>query len=59
MADASNAADRTHTVNSGETLSDIAARYYGDPHQMGKIATANQLDNPDSLSAGTVLVIPE
>ncbi|OZU87402.1 spore gernimation protein [Virgibacillus indicus] len=45
-----------HTVESGDTLWRIAQLYFTDINQ---IILANQLENPNTLVAGQVLVIPE
>lgn len=52
--------DRTHThvLQEGETLSAIAARYFGDPGQWRPIAEANAISDPRRVPAGTVLRIP-
>ncbi len=50
--------DRTYTVRSGDTLSAIAQRFYGDPNQYRRIAEANGLRSPYNLSLGQVLKIP-
>ena len=52
--------EQTHTVESGDTLSAIAERYYGDANQWSTIFEANrdQLDNPDLIQPGQVLRIP-
>jgi LysM repeat protein len=47
-----------HKVKSGETLSDIAERYYGDGNLFTLIAAANNLANPDLIRTGDVLTIP-
>lgn len=49
---------RTHTVEHGETLWDIAKAAYGDPTRWQAIAAANDIDDPRSLEAGTTLTIP-
>jgi LysM repeat protein len=49
------AADRTHVVQPGETLSTIA-RLYG--LTVEQLAVANGITNPDRIYAGQVLVIP-
>jgi LysM repeat protein len=49
---------KTHWVKRGDTLSDIAAREYGDATQWRAIAEANQIDNPRLVSPGQALVIP-
>lgn len=50
---------RTHTVASGETLGDIAQRYYGTRSKWKLIAEANPGIRPESLAVGQQLVIPE
>jgi LysM repeat protein len=45
----------TYTVQSGDTLLDIAIRLGVDPEAL---MAANGLDDPDTLSAGQVLVVP-
>src|SRR5581483_2653268 len=52
-------ADRTYTVQAGDTLWDIATRYYGDGRQYPKIARANNIADPDVINIGVVLKIPE
>ena len=49
-----------HTVKSGESLSKIAKKYYGDPMKYKKIfeANTNILKNPDVIHPNQVLVIP-
>ena len=47
-----------YTVKSGDTLSAIAQRYYGDGNEYMKIARANGIDNPDHIQAGQRLKIP-
>lgn len=49
-----------HTVRSGETLSTIAARYYGDGGRWRDILEANTywIDSQDDIRPGDVLVIP-
>jgi hypothetical protein len=51
---------RSHTVLSGETLIELAARYYGDETRWREIyrANADRIADPDNLRVGTVLVIP-
>lgn len=46
------------TVKSGETLSDIALRHYGDAAEAAMIAKANRLMNPDMVVAGMQLQLP-
>ena len=49
-----------HTLKSGESLSKIAKKYYGDPMKYKKIfeANTNILKNPDVIHPDQVLVIP-
>lgn len=49
-----------HTVAKGESLSKIAKHYYGDMMKYKQIFDANrdQLNNPDHIEIGQVLVIP-
>lgn len=51
---------RFHLVRQGETLRDIAKRYYGDQREMFRLRTVNQrvLGEQDEPSAGQLLVIP-
>lgn len=50
---------RTHTLASGETLGQIAARIYGDASQWKAIAVANSINDPNNPGRpGRVLVIP-
>lgn len=51
-------AARTHTVQAGDTLYRLAARYYGDGRLWPRIADANAIGGSSSISAGQVLVIP-
>ncbi|MBC7000060.1 LysM peptidoglycan-binding domain-containing protein [Cytophaga sp. FL35] len=49
-----------HTVKSGESLSKIAKKYYGDPMKYKQIfdANTNILKNPDVIHPDQELVIP-
>jgi hypothetical protein len=49
---------RVHVVQSGETLSRIAAASYNDPAQWRAIADENHLDDPLHLPPGTILSLP-
>ncbi len=53
-------AERTYTVESGDSLSAIAERMYGSAAEWPKIFEANrdQLDNPDLIQPGQTLRIP-
>jgi len=48
-----------HTVAAGETLADLARRYYGDAEQVEKIRQANPDVTADPLEPGTVLAVPD
>jgi nucleoid-associated protein YgaU len=48
----------TYTVQSGDWLSKIAGRAYGDIMQYQKIAEANHITDPNLIEPGTVLQIP-
>jgi nucleoid-associated protein YgaU len=52
---------RFHIVRRGETLSDIAYKYYGSASNWRKILEANGLEPKDAkkLRPGTKLIIPE
>ena len=64
MADDNKPADnpytQTHVVQSGDTLSKIAAKYYGDAALYNKIFQANRdvLSDPDKIRPGQKLRIP-
>ena len=49
---------KVHVVHRGDTLSNIAARKYGDPGAWRPIAEENGIDDPLSIRPGQVLVIP-
>lgn len=53
-------AERTYTVQSGDTLSKIAKTHLGDANAYMKIFNANkdQLSDPDKIRPGQVLKIP-
>lgn len=53
------AAGRTYTVRDGDTLSRIAAAYYGQDDAWPRILDANPGIDPAALKPGTVLTIPE
>lgn len=52
---------RSYTVQSGDTLSEIAKQYYGNSGDYMKIFEANRdiLSDPDKIKVGQELVIPE
>jgi nucleoid-associated protein YgaU len=51
---------RTHVVQTGDTLSRIATRYYGDAKRWNEIVEANRevIPSPDRLAVGMTLKIP-
>ncbi len=51
-------AAQEYVVVSGDTLSAISLRFYGDANQYMKIAEANGIANPDYIQVGQKLVIP-
>jgi nucleoid-associated protein YgaU len=50
---------RKYTVVSGDTLSAVSERFYGDPNRYDQIADASDVSNPDLLHRGQVLTIPD
>jgi hypothetical protein len=52
---------RRHVVQNGDTLMNLAQKYYGDKDQFSTIYNVNreQVLAPDRLTPGTVLVIPD
>ena len=50
--------NKSHTVQQGDTLWGIAKKYYGNGAQYPKIASANNIANPNVISVGQVLSIP-
>jgi nucleoid-associated protein YgaU len=52
---------RRHVVKEGDTLMNLAQKYYGDKDRFSTILDANrdQLNAPDRLTPGTILVIPD
>lgn len=50
--------NKSHTVQSGDTLWGISKKYYGNGGQYQKIASANGIANPNVIRVGQVLSIP-
>ncbi|MDP9422365.1 MAG: peptidoglycan-binding protein LysM [Pseudomonadota bacterium] len=52
---------KVHEVQSGDTLSSIADKYYGEANAYQRIFEANRpmLSDPDEIYPGQVLIIPE
>jgi nucleoid-associated protein YgaU len=61
MPPAASVPDRIHTVQRGETLSDISLRYYGSAGRWRRILDANSdvLTRPERIKPGMKLVIPD
>ncbi|HEY2044570.1 MAG TPA: LysM peptidoglycan-binding domain-containing protein [Jatrophihabitans sp.] len=49
---------RVHRVQPGETLDRISARYYGDSNRWRMLATANGIEDPLAIRAGSLLSVP-
>ena len=50
---------RLHVVHEGETLSSIATQIYQNPTLWRPIAISNEIDDPQALSVGRQLLIPQ
>ncbi|WP_291425462.1 LysM peptidoglycan-binding domain-containing protein [Deinococcus sp.] len=50
--------DTVYTVKSGDTLSAIAQKYYGDEMRYKDIAHFNNISNPDAIQVGQQIRIP-
>ena len=50
---------RFHIVRRGETLSAIAQRYYGTTTAVEKLQKANNITNPNEITPGMKLIIPD
>lgn len=48
-----------YVVKSGDTLGKIAQEFYGDPSKYMLIVNANNLSNPNNISVGQKLIIPQ
>jgi tetratricopeptide (TPR) repeat protein len=48
-----------HKMHPGESLSQLAATYYGDPHKFPTIASYNNLSDAAAVNAGQAIKIPE
>lgn len=47
-----------YTIHSGDNLSKISKRFYGSPNKYSDIAKANNISNPDHISAGQQINLP-
>lgn len=54
----SGGAEQPYTIQSGDNLSKIAKRFYGDAGKYTEIAQANGIDDPDKIKAGQDLNLP-
>jgi nucleoid-associated protein YgaU len=50
--------EQTYVVKDGDTLADIAIKFYDDPSLDDLIADANGIDDPTSIRPGMELIIP-
>lgn len=50
---------KKYTIKAGDTLGSIARKFYNDPLKYKDIAKANNISNPELISVGQVLIIPE
>ncbi len=50
---------RTHKIVRGDTLSAICRKYYGNANLYPKLATVNNIKNPNLIYTGDILKIPE
>jgi|SRR3989338_3720641 len=50
---------QTYTLKEGESLSDVAEQFYGDPSLYTKIAEYNNIANPDVVEPGFILKIEQ
>ena len=57
-AEAADSPDQTYVVKSGDSLTIIAQRFYGDPSLDDFLAEANNIADPTKLSVGQELRIP-
>ena len=58
IADINVQSGMTYTVVSGDTLSKIAKRFYGEANHYHQIASANGIANPDLIKVGQELKLP-
>ena len=49
---------KTYTVQRGDSLFNIAKKFYGDGYQYKLLAQYNNMKNPNALEVGQVLKIP-
>jgi nucleoid-associated protein YgaU len=49
---------QSYTIQSGDSLSKISKKFYGDANQYQKIASANSIADPNKIQAGKTITIP-
>lgn len=49
----------SYTVKKGDTLSAIARKFYGNANQYPKLATYNNIKNPNLIRTGQIIKIPD
>lgn len=54
-----NSLPTTYTIKSGDTLWALAKKYYGDGSMYTAIASANNISNPNKITVGKKLTIPD
>lgn len=54
----SGGAEQPYTIQSGDNLSKIAKRFYGNANKYTEVAKANGIDDPDKIKAGQDLKLP-
>jgi nucleoid-associated protein YgaU len=50
--------DQAYTIKSGDNLSTIAKRFYGQASKYPEVAKANGIDNPDHIRVGQDINLP-
>ena len=50
--------DQAYTIKSGDNLSTIAKRFYGQANKYPEVAKANGIDNPDHIRVGQQINLP-
>ncbi|MGO9437410.1 MAG: LysM peptidoglycan-binding domain-containing protein [Terracidiphilus sp.] len=54
----SGAAEQPYTIQSGDNLSKIAKRFYGEASKYSEVAQANGIEDPDRIQVGQDLTLP-
>jgi nucleoid-associated protein YgaU len=49
---------QSYTIQSGDNLSKVSKKFYGDPNKYEKIAQANNIADANKISAGQTITIP-